>query len=108
MNTSSRCPTSPGALAAAKFLYPSKRRALPVALTRGHQLRGGEKPADLMNRVIGANLGEITKDMKRQNTKLLFKVNSTKENRAVADIVGYNIMPSYLRRSVAKIKNRMK
>ncbi len=67
----------------------------------------GEKPADLMDRVIEANLGEIMKDMKRQNTKLLFKINSIKENRAVADIVGYNIMSSYLRRSVAKIKNRM-
>ncbi len=67
----------------------------------------GEKPADLMNRIIEANLGEILKDMKRQNVKLYFKVNDIKEGRAIADIVRYNIMSTFLRRSAVKLKNKM-
>lgn len=67
----------------------------------------GEKAADLMDRVIEANLGEVTRDMKRQNVKLLFKVNEVKDNKAIADVVGYEIMQGYLRRSVRKNKNEM-
>ena len=59
----------------------------------------GEKPEDLMGRIIEANLGEVTKEIKRQNVKLLFKVNEIKEGRVKADIIGYEIMPGYLRRS---------
>lgn len=67
----------------------------------------GEKAGDLMGRVIETNLSDISRDVKRQNVKLSFKVNSIKENRAIADVTGYEIMASYLRRSVMKMKNKM-
>ena len=67
----------------------------------------GEKPEDLMGRVIEANLGEIIRDMKRQNVKLLFKVNEIKDGKVKADVIGYEIMPGYLRRAVRKNKNEM-
>lgn len=67
----------------------------------------GERPADLMNRVIQVNLGDIIKDVKKQNVKLLFKVNDVKENRAIADIIGYGMITNYLRRSAMKMRNKM-
>ena len=66
-----------------------------------------EKPSDLMGRVIETNLSDISREVKRQNTKLLFKVNNINEGKVMADVVGYATMASHVRRSSQKIKNKM-
>ncbi len=63
--------------------------------------------SDLLNRTVIANLMMLTGDMKKQNVKIKFIIKEVKEDTAIADIYGYQIVKSYARRIIGDIKSRI-
>ncbi len=61
----------------------------------------------LVNRRISLSLGFLTGDLRRQNTKVLFRINEIKNDKATTEIIGYEVMPSHIRRMVKKEKSRI-
>jgi len=55
-------------------------------------------PEQIINRIITVNLATITDDPKKQNNNVILRVNAVKENKAITEIIGYDLMPSYLKR----------
>ena len=71
----------------------------------------GETPAyedkALIGRIISSNLGNLTRDPKLQNIKINFRINEIKEDKAYADVKGYELSGSYLKRIIKVGKNRI-
>jgi len=69
-----------------------------------HNLSVGETTAfnsdSLIGRTINLNLTNLTRDMKKQNMMVKFKIKEVKDGRALTELVGYNIVPSYVKRVV--------
>jgi len=71
----------------------------------------GETLVTEKERVIGKNLkvslANIIGDMKRQSTIIKFRVARLKGDKAVADVIGYSILPTYLRRMIRRGRERV-
>ena len=84
-----------------KILAPDGFRAREIGDTNVYL------PEQIVNRIITVNLASITEDPKKQNSNIVLKVNSIKENKAVTEIIGYDLMSSYLKRLNRMSKVRM-
>ncbi len=62
---------------------------------------------NLSNRKLDINLMSITNDPKSQNTKILFRINSVKDDKAIADVIGYGLTLSYVRRLIRNDANKI-
>lgn len=71
----------------------------------------GECPVDdaqkLNARVITSNMMTLTGDMKRKNTSVSFQVKEISNNKAMTELVGYQLAQSSLKRVVRKGKDRL-
>ncbi|MFH1440143.1 MAG: hypothetical protein ABIG89_06240 [Candidatus Woesearchaeota archaeon] len=71
----------------------------------------GETPIEdtskIIGRTINVNLMSVTGDMKKQNTSLVYKIHSFKDNKFYALPIGYKISSSYIKRIVRRGKNRI-
>jgi len=71
----------------------------------------GETPsADtnlLVGRVVTINLSTITRNMKKQNTEVKFKIKELKGNDCVTEFVSYEILPAFVKRLVKRAKCRV-
>ena len=65
------------------------------------------EPSLLIGRYIETNLMELTNDIKKQNIKVLFKIGNVTENKATADLVGYELLGSVIRRVVKRAKSKI-
>ena len=65
------------------------------------------EPGLLMGRYIETNLMELTNEIKKQNIKVLFKISNVTENKATADLVGYELLGSVIRRVVKRAKSKI-
>jgi len=64
-------------------------------------------PALLEGRVITINLHTVTRNIKKQNTEVKFKITEIKGNECITDFVGYEIVPAFVKRLVKRAKCRV-
>ena len=64
-------------------------------------------PSEMIGRYITVNLMQITNDSKSQNINLRFFIKGLDNNRGIADVIGYEVMPSSIRRLVRKEKKKV-
>lgn len=60
------------------------------------------EPEQMMGKNITRNLMNLTNDVKRQNINIDFQVFSVQNGKAFADVVGYNLVQSSVRRLVRR------
>ncbi len=61
----------------------------------------------LMGRLVKANLGNITKDIKLQNIKMSFKINEIKDGKANTEVKGYELATNYIKRIVRSGRSKI-
>ncbi len=54
----------------------------------------------LIGRTTSFNLMNLTRDMKKQNMVVKFKIKEVKDGKALTEIVGYNMVPAYVKRVI--------
>ena len=64
-------------------------------------------PRLLIGKVIRVNLMNITRDIKKQNTNIKFKITGLIENKAQTEIIGYQIMPTFIKRIIKRGRNNL-
>ena len=62
---------------------------------------------ELHGRTISISLGVVTRQMRKNNVKVTFRVNEVKEGKAFTELIGYNLVPTYIKRSVRKGKSKV-
>jgi|SRR3989344_2432838 len=62
---------------------------------------------NLIGRIIGVNLGSLTKDPKLQNINIKFRVNEVKEGKAYTEFNGYELASNYLKRIIRGGRSRV-
>ena len=55
-------------------------------------------PKSLMGRTIKVSLMNLTREIKHQNIKIIFSINSVNENNTLTEVVGYELVPSFIKR----------
>jgi len=93
-------------------LKKKKKRWIPIFVNKMfNEVQIGDsyvaEPGLLMGRYLEINLMELTNDIKKQNIKVMFKINNVAENRATADLVGYELLGSVIRRVVKRAKSKI-
>ena len=64
-------------------------------------------PDELVGKSIKLNLSMITNDMKKQNVLVSFRVNKVEDNKGLADLIGYSLSLSYLKRLVRRRRDKI-
>lgn len=54
----------------------------------------------LIGRATNFNLANLTRDMKKQNMMVRFKIKEVKDGKALTESIGYNMVPAYVKRVV--------
>lgn len=93
-------------------LKKKKKKWVSILATKDfNNLELGETYVDENEKVIGkvitANLMNLTRDMKKQNTQLFFVVRDVANNEAHTELTGYEIVPAFLKRVTKKAKERI-
>ena len=55
-------------------------------------------PKSLIGRTIKFSLMNLTREIKHQNIKIIFSINSVNESNALTEVVGYELIPSFIKR----------
>ena len=63
--------------------------------------------ANIMNKPLKMNLMNLTNDIKKQNTNFRFRVTEIKGDKAIAEPVGYEIMPTAIKRFIRRQRDRI-
>src|SRR3989338_5688722 len=61
-----------------------------------------EEPKQLIGRCIDVNLMTLTNDPKKQNVKLQFKVREIKGEKVEAEVIGYELNTSHVKRVIRR------
>ncbi len=61
----------------------------------------------LINKPVLVNLGELARDIKKQNVLIKFKITEVKEDKAIAEPMSYSLMPSSIRRQVRRGRDKL-
>jgi len=64
-------------------------------------------PRLLIGKIMTINLMGITRDIKKQNINMTFKVSGLKENKAETEVVGYKVMPAFIKRIIRRGRNNL-
>jgi small subunit ribosomal protein S3Ae len=96
----------------AKDLKKKKKKWLTILASKefGSQEIGEtfiEDPNQTIGRTIRVNLMDLTKDPKRQNFNILFKIIEIKNNQALTKMISYNIQVAQLKKITKKNKNKV-
>lgn len=82
-----------------------------VATSHFNNVEVGEtfiaQPSALIGRNVSYNLGLLMNDSKSQNVKVTFKIKEIKDNRALTELVKYEIASGSLKRMVHKGKEKI-
>lgn len=65
------------------------------------------EPESILGRTIKVNLMSLTGDPKKQNIEIKFQISSVKEEKAVADVISYSLLPTSIKRIVRRDKTRL-
>jgi small subunit ribosomal protein S3Ae len=66
-----------------------------------------EKPKNLLNRTIRANLGDLSGQKIKRHITITFKVNKVEGSQAFTEIIGHEINPSFLLRMTRRRISKM-
>lgn len=66
-----------------------------------------EESEQALGRVVEVNLMMLTRDPKKQNFNLYFKIDEVKNNQASTKLVSYNIQVAQLKKITRKSKNKL-
>ncbi len=66
-----------------------------------------EESEQAMNRVVESNLMMLTREAKKQNFNVYFKITEVKNNQASTELVGYKMQVSQLKRLTRQGKNKV-
>jgi len=61
----------------------------------------------LMNKVISINLMSLTRDIKKQKIIMKFKVVGLKENKAITEVIGYKMVPAFIKRIIRRERDNL-
>ena len=61
-----------------------------------------EEPEQMMGKTIEQSLMNLTGDVKKQNVNIKFIVTQVQNNKGVAEIIGYGLVPSFVKRLVRR------
>ncbi len=64
-------------------------------------------PRLLIDRVVAVNLMDITRDVKKQNINMKFKVTGLKENKAETEVIGYQTINTFIKRIIRRDRNNL-
>ncbi|SRR3989344_7120353 len=65
------------------------------------------EPAKLVGRALTVSYATITNDMKRQHIKLNFLIDNVADNKAMTNLIGYSMSPSYLKRLIKRSADKI-
>ena len=65
------------------------------------------EPSKVVGKPITVNLMNLTGESRNQHINMRFRVTGLKDNRALAEPVGYTISPSYIKRVVRRTQTRV-
>ena len=66
-----------------------------------------DSPDNLINRVTGVSLQDITNDFRKSHITLYFKISKVEESNAFTNFVGHTLTSDYLRRMVRRRKSKI-
>lgn len=64
-------------------------------------------PSKAIGKTVPANLMNLTGDMKKQSTDIIFSINSVTGEKASTGIIGYKVSSSHIKRLVRRGKNKV-
>ena len=64
-------------------------------------------PQELLGRKLQVNLMHLTKDLKKQNTRVVFEITSIKDGKAHTTMSGYEILGAHIKRVVKRNKSKV-
>ncbi|HLC55869.1 MAG TPA: hypothetical protein VJJ23_01400 [Candidatus Nanoarchaeia archaeon] len=64
-------------------------------------------PQEAINKHIAVSLMAITNDIKKQSVRVVFKITEIKDNKALTEIIGYEIIDAYLKRITRRAKSKV-
>lgn len=99
-------------MAEEKTIKAKKKKWYPIVGPRiFRENRLGETlvndPQLMLNKILKINLMNLTKEVKRQNVNIKFQVSEIKGDQALANVIGYEIIPATIRRFVRRGKKRV-
>ena len=65
------------------------------------------EPQQMLGKTLSHSLMNLTNDMKRQNVSIRFKIVEVEDNKAKTSIMGYEIVPSSVKRFVRKASEKV-
>ena len=65
------------------------------------------EPSSIVGKTLSINLMTLTNDIKKQNINLKFLVNKIQNDTGIANVIGYELVPSSVRRLVRRGKERI-
>jgi small subunit ribosomal protein S3Ae len=66
-----------------------------------------DNPDNLINRVTGVSLQDLTNDFRKSHVTLYFKIHKVEENTAMTQYVGHTLTSDYLRRMIRRRKSKI-
>lgn len=64
-------------------------------------------PSKLVGKTVSVSLMDLTRDPKRQNLKITFKITQVKDNKALTEVKRYEMIPSSIKRLVRQGKSKV-
>lgn len=65
------------------------------------------EPSKLIGKTVAVNAMELTRDPKKQNVKIIFKINEVKDNKAFTEIKSYQMLTSAVKRFITQGKSKI-
>ncbi len=66
-----------------------------------------DSPDNLINRVTGVSLQDLTNDFRKSHITLFFKINKVEETNAFTQFVGHTLTSDYLRRMIRRRRSKI-
>ena len=66
-----------------------------------------DNPENLINRVTGVSLQDLTNDFRKSHITLFFRINKVKESNAYTEFIGHTLTSDYLRRMIRRRRSKI-
>ena len=66
-----------------------------------------DDPDNLINRVTGVSLQDLTNDFRKSHITLFFKINKVEESNAHTRFIGHTLTSDYLRRMIRRRRSKI-
>lgn len=66
-----------------------------------------DSPEKIIGRSVSINLMSLTRDMKKQNINIKFRIKEIKNSVGETELVGYSMIPAHIKRVTKRIKGKI-